>query len=274
MEDNRRAGRDARHAISRIRDTCVRRRKIRIMVISSGGRRSRFETTEWSVVLAAGGEDSSAARTALATLCETYWYPLYAYVRRQGHNTDDAKDLTQAFFVHVLEKQAVHEVRRERGRFRSFLLASLRNFLLNDVEHQRTLKRGGGQVALSLDFQTAERRYLQEPHDPRTPERIFDRRWALTVLDRVLRRLRREWLNAGKGVEFDRLKACLAGESPAGGYRELGQALGLTEGAVKVAVHRLRRQYQRRLREEIGRTVLTDDAVDEEIQYLFSALKP
>ena len=243
------------------------------MATSPGGRRSRFETTQWSVVLAAGGEKSSAARTALATLCETYWYPLYSYVRRQGHNADDAKDLTQAFFVQFLEKQAVQEVRRERGRFRSFLLASLRNFLLNDAEHRRTLRRGGGQIALSLDFETAEGRYLQEPQDPRTPERIFDRRWALTVLDRVLRRLRREWLDAGKGVEFDRLKACLAGESPAGGYRELGQALGLTEGAVKVAVHRLRRQYHRRLREEIGKTVLTDDAVDEEIQYLFSALK-
>jgi RNA polymerase sigma factor (sigma-70 family) len=251
----------------------VQRRTIRIMTKSPRGRRSRFDTTEWSVVLAAGDENSSAARTALATLCETYWCPLYAYVRRQGRSADDARDLTQAFFAQFLEKQAVHEVRRERGRFRSFLLASLRNFLLNDAEHQRTLKRGGGQVALSLDFQTAERRYLQEPHDPRTPERIFDRRWGLTVLDRVLRQLRREWLNAGKAVEFDRLKACLAGESPAGGYRELGQALGLTEGAVKVTVHRLRRQYQRRLREEIRRTVLTDDAVDEEIRYLLSALK-
>ena len=273
MGDNRRAGRDARRAISAHRDVRVRRCQILIMATSPGGRRSRFETTEWSVVLAAGGENSSAARTALATLCETYWYPLYAYVRRQGHNADDAKDLTQAFFVRFLDKQAVHEVRRERGRFRSFLLASLRNFLLNDAEHQRTLKRGGGQIALPLDFETAEGRYLQEPQDLRTPERIFDRRWALTVLDRVLRRLRREWLDAGKGAEFDRLKVCLAGESPRGGYRELGQALGLTEGAVRVAVHRLRRQYQRRLREEIGRTVVTDDAVDEEIRYLFSALK-
>ena len=243
------------------------------MATSPRGPRSRFETTQWSIVLAAGGEDSSAARTALATLCETYWYPLYAYVRRQGHSADDAKDLTQAFFVQFLEKQAVHEVRRERGRFRSFLLASLRNFLLNEAVHRRTLRRGGGQIALSLDFETAEGRYLREPQDLRTPERIFDRRWALVVLDRVLRRLRREWLDAGKKAEFDRLKVCLAGESPAGGYRELGQSLGLTEGAVKVTVHRLRRQYHRRLREEIGRTVVTDDAVDDELRYLFGALK-
>ena len=244
-----------------------------IMPASPGGRRSRFETTEWSIVLAAGGEHSSAARTALATLCETYWYPLYGYVRRQGHNADDAKDLTQAFFVRFLDKDAVREVRRERGRFRSFLLASIRNFLLNDAAYRRMLKRGGGQLVLSLDFETAEGRYLREPQDLRTPERIFDRRWALTVLDRVLGRLRREWLDAGKGVVFDRLKVCLVGETPPGGYRELGQALGLTEGAIKVAVHRLRRQYQRLLREEIGNTVATDDTIDEEIQYLFRALK-
>ena len=242
-------------------------------MVTSGGRGARFETTEWSVVLAAGGEQSSAVRAALATLCETYWYPLYAYVRRQGHTADDARDLTQAFFARFLEKQAVLDVRRERGRFRSFLLASIRNFLLNEAVHRRTLKHGGGQVVLSLDFETAEGRYLREPQDARTPERVFDRRWALTVLDRVLRRLRREWLDTGKGLEFDRLKDCLSGESPVGGYRELGQTLGLTEGAVKVAVHRLRRQYRRLLREEIARTVATDQAVDEEIRYLSRVLK-
>lgn len=242
-------------------------------MVTSGGRGTRFETTEWSVVLAAGGEHSSAARTALATLCKTYWFPLYAYVRRQGHAADDARDLTQAFFTRFLEKQAVLDVRRERGRFRSFLLASIRNFLLNEAGHRRTLKHGDGQVILSLDFETAEGRYLREPQDARTPERIFDRRWALTVLDGVLRRLRREWVNAGKGVEFDQLKVCLSGESPVGGYRELGQTLGLTEGAVKVAVHRLRRQYQRLLRDEIARTVATDQAVDEEIRYLSRVLK-
>jgi DNA-directed RNA polymerase specialized sigma24 family protein len=235
--------------------------------------RSRFDTTRWSLVLAAAARDSSGARRALATLCETYWYPLYAYVRRQGYAAPDAQDLTQAFFARLLEKHDVEDARRDRGRFRSFLLASLRHFLLNEAQSRRTLKRGGGQVPLSLDLETAEGRYLREPIDTCTPDTIFDRRWALTVLDRVLLRLRRQAIDAGKTAELDALKACLTGGIPHGSYRALGRELGLTEGAVKVAVHRMKRRFQQLLREEIAQTVLTSDAIDEEIQYLFSALK-
>jgi DNA-directed RNA polymerase specialized sigma24 family protein len=234
--------------------------------------KSRFNTTQWTLVRAAGGDHSGNARTALASLCETYWYPLYAYVRRQGHAADEAQDLTQAFFMRLLEKHSVRAARPERGRFRSFLLTSMKHFLLNQAQHRRTLKRGGGHTPLSLDLETAEGRYVREPPDTRTPELIFDRRWALTLLDRVLGRLRREWIEAGKGAAFDRLKVCLTGDAPKGGYCELGRELGLSEGAVKVAAHRLRRRYQRLLREAIAETVLTDDAIDEEIRYLFRAL--
>ena len=241
--------------------------------MTSRAGRSRFDTTRWSVVLTAAGGDTSGAHQALATLCETYWYPLYAHVRRQGYAAADAEDLTQAFFARLLEKHDVEDARRDRGRFRSFLLASLRHFLLNEAQHQRTLKRGGGHVLLSLDFQTAEGRYLREPAEPSTPDTIFDRRWALTVLDRVLRRLRQDAAAAGKIAELDALKTCLTGEMPHGSYRALGHELGLSEGAVKVAVHRLKRRFQRFLREEIAQTVLNSEAIDEEIQYLFAALK-
>jgi RNA polymerase sigma factor (sigma-70 family) len=234
-------------------------------------RRSRFETTRWSLVLTAGG-DASAAQVALATLCETYWYPLYAYARRQGCNPEDAQDLTQAFFARLLEKQVVHGARRERGRFRSFLLAAMKHFLLNEAQHRRALKRGGGHVLQSLDVEIGETRYRRELTDACTPEVLFDRSWACTVLDRVLVRLRGEWTNSGKAAEFDRLKACLTGESREGGYRELSRELGLSDGAVKVKVHRLRRRYRDLLREEIAETVLTEQAVQEEIQHLFRAL--
>jgi RNA polymerase sigma factor (sigma-70 family) len=250
-----------------------RRVKMHRMASSPGRRRSRFDTTHWSVVLSAGGERSSLADSALTTLCETYWYPLYAYVRRQGYDADEAKDLTQAFFLRFLENKDVRTVRRERGRFRSWLLASIRHFLLNQSKHQRTLKRGGGQVALSLDFERAEGQFRHEPHDLATPDRMFDRRWALTLLNHILRQLQREWEDAGKGGTFQTLKACLTGDTPHGGYAELGQGLGVTEGAVKVAVHRLRRQFRRLLQEEIAKTVLTDAEVDEEMQHLFRALR-
>ncbi len=152
---------------------------------------TRFETTHWSLVLTAARGDSSDARQALASLCEIYWYPLYAYVRRQGHNADDALHLTQAFFTRLIERRDVQDARRERGRFRSFLLASMKHFLLNESRHRRAVKRGGDVAHLALDFKTAEGRYLRERDDPATPEALFDRRWALTVLDRALGRLRR-----------------------------------------------------------------------------------
>ena len=232
----------------------------------------RFETTHWSVVLAAGGENSMAARRALGALCEAYWYPLYAYVRREGYDVEGAQDLTQSFFLHLLERQDVQDVRRERGRFRSFLLTSLRNFLISDLRHERALKRGGGHVAVPLEFDAAEHRYSEEPVDTETPETVFDRRWARTILDRVLRGLRAEAEQAGKTAEFDQLRGCLMGDIPTGGYKGLAAKLHASEGAVKVAVHRLRHRFRRRVRAIIAETVDTDDAIDDEIQHLFKAL--
>ena len=229
--------------------------------MTSERRRRRFETTHWSLVLAAGGDASTEARAALSTLCEAYWYPLYAYVRRQGYESADAEDLTQAFFARLLEKEHIHDARRERGRFRSFLLAALKHFLLNELQHRRALKRGGGHVLRSLDVVAAEGRYASELTDACTPEALFERGWACAVLDRVLARLRAEWTEAGRADVFDRLKPCLTGDSRERGYRDLGRELGMTEGAVKVAVHRLRRRYRDLLHEEIAETVLTEAAV-------------
>jgi RNA polymerase sigma-70 factor (ECF subfamily) len=233
----------------------------------------RFETTQWSVVLAAGGDDSSASREALATLCRIYWYPLYAYVRRQGRSADDARDLTQAYFTSLIERRDFDDLREERGRFRAFLLASLNHFLANDGVRRRALKRGGGVATLPLAFDDAEGRYRYEPVEPATPEMIFERRWALTVIDQVLAELRRESLEAGRADEFDRLKACLLGATPPGGYRAVAEELATTEGAVKVAAHRLRRRFQAALRRHIAETVLDPAEIDDEIRYLIRALE-
>ena len=231
-----------------------------------------FETTRWSLVVAAGSGDSSAARTALATLCETYWYPLYAYVRRRGTSADDARDLTQGFFTSLLERKDFEHVRRERGRFRAFLLASLQHFLANDAARRRTQKRGGGIAFLPLAFDEAEGRYQVEPAESTTPETLYERRWALTVVDRVLSELRREWEATGREAEFDELKSCLLGVNPSGGYAALAGRLNTSEGAVKTAVHRLRRKFQSSLRRDIAETVSDPDDVDDEIRYLVRAL--
>jgi DNA-directed RNA polymerase specialized sigma24 family protein len=231
-----------------------------------------FETTRWSLVVAAGGDDSSAARAALSTLCETYWYPLYAYVRRRGTSAEDARDLTQGFLTSLLERRDFERVRQERGRFRAFLLASLQHFLANDAARQRTQKRGGGITVLPLAFDEAEGRYRIEPEDSTTPETLYERRWALTVIDRVLTELRREWEADRREAEFDELKSCLLGLNPSGGYAALAARLGTTEGAVKTAVHRLRRRFQVELRTHIAETVSNPDDVDDEIRFLVRAL--
>lgn len=233
---------------------------------------SQFETTHWSVVLAAGGADSSASRRALATLCETYWYPLYAYIRRRGYAAEDAQDLTQAFLASLLDRRDFEGLSSERGRFRAFLLASLQHFLANDAAKRRAQKRGGGFAALSLSFDQAEGRYAREPPELETPASIFDRRWALTVIDRVLDELASEAGADGRGAEFDRLRSCLLGDAPAGGYAAVARELGSTEGAIKVAVHRLRRKFQAVLRRQIAQTVLTPQDVDDEIRYLIRAV--
>jgi RNA polymerase sigma factor (sigma-70 family) len=232
-----------------------------------------FETTRWSLIVAAGGEDSLAARDALAALCEAYWYPLYAYVRRRGTTSDDARDLTQGFLTSLLERRDFDNLRPDRGRFRAFLLASLKHFLANDAARRQTLKRGGGAVLLPLTFDDAEERYRYEPVEASTPETLYERRWALTVIDRVLAQLRQEWESVGRVAEFDELKASLLQSAPAGGYAAVAERLGTTEGAVKVAVHRLRRKFQSRLRQDIAETVSDASEIDDEIRYLVRALQ-
>jgi DNA-directed RNA polymerase specialized sigma24 family protein len=231
-----------------------------------------FETTRWSIVVAAGGNDSATARAALSALCEVYWYPLYAYVRHRGAAAEDARDLTQAFLTSLIERQDLKRVSQGRGRFRSFLLASLQHFLANDAARQRTAKRGGGVQMLSLDAAEPEARYRLEPVGAATPESLYERRWALMVIDRVLARLRGEWRAEDRVREFDALKTCLLGEAPDGGYAALAATLGTSEGAVKVAVHRLRRRFQAELKRDIGETVADSADVDDEIRYLIRAL--
>jgi DNA-directed RNA polymerase specialized sigma24 family protein len=231
-----------------------------------------FETTRWSLIVAAGGDNSTTARAALATLCEIYWYPLYAYVRRRGTNADEARDLTQGFLTTLLERRDFEHVRQERGRFRAFLLASFQHFLANDLAQRRALKRGRGLTFLPLAFDEAEGRYRIEPTDTTTPETLYERRWTLTVIDRVLAELRREWEASGREAEFDGLKSCLLGTNPAGGYAAIAERLGTTEGALKTSVHRLRRRFQAALRTDIAETVSDPADVDDEIRYLVRAL--
>lgn len=232
----------------------------------------RFETTRWTLVLAVGGSHASVAREALATLCESYWYPLYGYVRRQGIDADAASDVVQSFLLMLLERDDLRDLRPERGRFRAFLLVTLRHFLANRRVHDRAQKRGGGQPPLPLEFGAAEERYQVEPAAAGTPESVFERDWALTVLDRVFRRIRADWDARGRGAEFDRLKACLMGDLPDGGYQTMAHDLGSTEGAVKMAVQRLKRRFQQDLRREIADTT-TEDAVDDELRHLVRALQ-
>lgn len=230
-----------------------------------------FATTHWSLVLAAG-HPTPGAHAALAKLCQIYWYPLYAYVRRQGHGPHDAQDLTQEFFARLLEQHSVAEVRREKGKFRSFLLAAMNHFLANEWDRARAQKRGGRCRLVSLDAASAEDRYRLEPVDQLTPDRIFERRWALTLLEEVLRRLGRDYAAAGKAELFAQLKSCLTGERAALPYARLAARLGLTEGAVKVAVHRLRQRYRQILRAEIAHTVACPEEIEDEIRHLFAVV--
>jgi RNA polymerase sigma-70 factor (ECF subfamily) len=234
-----------------------------------------FATTRWTLVAAAGGDTSEETSAALATLCETYWYPLYAFARRRGNDAHAAQDLTQGFFATVLEKDYLRDADRERGRFRSFLLAAFSNYASKQRDHAAAQKRGGGKTPLSLDFEHGESRYCLEPADELTPERIFERRWALTLLDRVVTRVRDELAASGKEQVFDALKGTLTG-APVGSYREIGVSLGMSEGAVKVAAHRLRKRYRACLRAEIADTVAdaasNPDAIDDEIRHLIEAV--
>lgn len=232
-----------------------------------------FATTHWSVVLAAGKSDSAQAAGALERLCRTYWYPLYAFVRREGYNAQDSEDLTQEFFARFLAKEYFGRAEPALGRFRSFLLACLKHFLSEHRRHAGRLKRGGGQSFLSWDSLTAEDRYHSEPADPVTPEKVFDRRWALTLLEQALTRLGEEQSAAGKGAMFARLKDYLWGESSGAGYAEMAARLGITEGVLKVRVHRLRQRYRELLREEVAQTVAAASSIDEELRYLIAVIR-
>lgn len=231
-----------------------------------------FATTHWSVVVTAARRESPQAAEALDALCRDYWYPLYAFVRRQGRTPEDAQDLTQAFFAHLLRKAFLDGVGPEKGRFRSFLLACLKHFLTDEWEKARTSKRGGACPEQRLDLDQAEERYRVEGRVETSPESLFERRWALDLLDRVLARLRQEARTAGRDTLFEDLQACLLGEHPNETYAQVGARLGLSETAVKVAVHRMRRRYRDLLREEIAHTVARPEEVDEEMRYLFEVV--
>jgi RNA polymerase sigma factor (sigma-70 family) len=228
-----------------------------------------FPTTLWTVVLRAGQDEPAQARAALTQLCQAYWYPLYSFVRRRGSAPHDAQDLTQAFFAHLLEKRGLQRVDPELGRFRTFLLASLKNFLANDWDRAHAGKRGGGKIIISLDETGAESRYQLEPTHDMTPERHFERQWAITLLDQVLDGLRVEYYANGNGALFEEFKTVITGQSTP--YAEMAARLHRSDGAIKVAIHRFRRRYRELIRDRIAETVGAED-VEDELRHLLVAL--
>ena len=223
------------------------------------------------MILNAGRSDSTRARDALAQLCQIYWYPLYAYARRRGQSPEDAQDSTQGFFARLLELNSLADVRREKGKFRSFLLASLNHYLSDEWDRARAQKRGHGLV-VPMDFHSAETRLNHEPADALTPEKLFERKWAMTLLDTVVQRLQSEYESTGKGDLFFALRFSIVGEKSGQAYAQLSAELKMAEPALRVAAHRLRLRYRKLLREEVARTVTTEAEVDEEIRQLFGAL--
>jgi len=232
-----------------------------------------FPTTRWSRVISAGDPAAPEARTSLVELCNAYWYPLYVYIRRRGHDPEQARDLTQEFFVRILEKGLLSEADPARGRFRSFLRTVCAHFIANRRDWEQAKKRGGDRTVVSIDAGEAETRYAAELTDSLTPERIFDRSWALTLLGRVLDQLGQEYDEAGKSATFAALRGMLAGEADSSGYAAVAARLGSTEGAVRVASHRLRRRYGDLLRREIAATLAEPNEIDDEIRALFAALE-
>jgi len=223
-------------------------------------------------VLAAGSTETSQSREALARLCQLYWYPVYVFIRRQEHSADDAGDLTQEFFLRVLDKSYLKQADPQRGRFRSFLIACLRHFLSNEADRARAQKRGGGHAILPLEIETGEQRYQLEPRDELTPDKVFDRQWTLMLLERVLGQLRTEQIDRGKEKVFEELKGVLAGESDLP-YSVVGRTLGMSEDAVKVAVHRLRKRFRELLTAEVAQTVSDPNDVRDEIRYLIESVR-
>lgn len=239
---------------------------------SDGPSPGRFPTTQWSRVIEAGDPDSPLARESLAELCDAYWYPLYAYIRRRGHQPEQARDLTQDFFARALEKGLLAEADPARGRFRSFLRTVCAHFLANRRDWEHARKRGGDRTVLPIDAASAEEQYTRELADGLTPERIFDRSWALTLLGRVLEHLGREYDEAGKAATFEALRDQLAGNAEVSSYAAVAARLGTTEGAARVAALRLRRRYGELLRREIAGTLADPAQIDDEIRDLFAAL--
>jgi RNA polymerase sigma factor (sigma-70 family) len=234
----------------------------------------RFPSTHWSLVVRSADGSSPEARAALESLCGAYWYPLYAFIRRRGHDPDEAHDLVQELFAHLLERNAFAAADPRRGRLRTFLLAVCRNFLADQDDERRAQKRGGGQTIVSIDRQDAEGRYQAEPADTVTPDRLFERAWALALLQRTLGQLRHDYETGGKRPLFERLEPLLAGGTGAEPLASIAASLCMSEGAVQVAVHRLRRRYRELVRAEIAATIDNAADVDDEIRGLFAALRP
>jgi RNA polymerase sigma-70 factor (ECF subfamily) len=231
---------------------------------------SRFPATRWTLVIAAGDPQRKEARSALVSLCENYWYPLYAYLRRHGYPADQAEDLTQEFFIRVLEGRYLDRADPEKGRFRSFILTSLKFFVADEEDRRRARKRGGG-VVVPLEFSSGEERYQREPAHDETPERIFERSWALSVLHRVVEKLRQEFVYHGRPEHFERLKVYLLGQSGAP-YAALAREMKTSEAALKVAIHRLRKRYRELFLQEIADTVAGPADVESELRYLAAVL--
>jgi len=221
----------------------------------------------------AGHQSSPDSQRALESLCEAYWYPLYAYVRRRVADINDAQDLTQAFFAELLAKNYIGSARADRGRFRAFLLTSLKHFLSKEWEKAKAQKRGGGIVPIPLDFESANSKYLIEPAGGLTPEQIYDREWAVALLGRIMRRLESEAVEAGRQKQFDALKGFLIGEHTGATYSDVAGQLGMTEAAAKMAAHRMRKRYRELLREEISETVAGPEEIEDEIAKLFATLQ-
>ncbi len=233
---------------------------------------SRFATTHWSVIQSAGSPDSSRYTESLKILCQSYWFPLYAYLRRRGYDQHQAEDHTQSFFVHLLEKPTLSRADPRRGRFRSFLLSSLKHFVADAQDRARAQKRGGNKHIFSMDFADGERRYCQEPTHDVSPEKLFERWWALSVLNRATQRLKTEFKTTARQALFDRLKDHLVAERGMDTYKDIAAEFDMTDTAVRVTAHRLRQRFHALVREEISQTVSHSTDIDEEIQDLFTAL--
>lgn len=231
-----------------------------------------FVTTRWSVVLAARGKSSPESAAALETLCRAYWYPLYAYVRGSGHSPHDAQDLTQEFFARLLAKDYLQAADREKGRFRTFLRVCLKRFLANEWDRQRAAKRGGGERPTSLDAAVAEQRYATELTTGVPPDRLYERQWAMALLEQAMARLRAEYTDTARVAEFEQLKSALTAERGAIPYAELAAALNTSEGAARVAVHRLRKRYRELFRAAVADTVSEPGDVDDEVRHIATVL--